>query len=67
MDKPYATIAAIILLTVIGLIGVYDAVAIMSSGRLATASSVVIDWASRYPVIAVLVGMILGHLFFPSR
>jgi hypothetical protein len=46
---------------------VYDAVANTSGGTLPTVSERIFAWSQRYPMLPLLVGVVIGHLFFPIR
>lgn len=48
-------------------IGVFDLIALFSRGEILSISSVIRGWASEYPIVSVAIGVIVGHLFFPSR
>ncbi len=56
---------AIVLLFTIFFVGTYDAVALMFWGQQYTVSYVVKSWASHFPILPVVVGIVLGHLFWP--
>lgn len=36
-------------------------------GYAATVSAVIQDWARQWPVLPLLIGLLLGHLFWPLR
>lgn len=58
---------AIILFLMLGGIGAYD---VLVSYRLldgVTVSSVIHRWSTAFPVMPLLVGLLLGHLFWPIR
>ena len=58
-------VVAIVLLFVLLVVGIYDAIAIMFFGEGYTISMVVKSWARHFPILAVLVGIVVGHLFWP--
>ncbi len=58
-------LVAILLLTLLIFVGVYDAVAVLFYGHSYTISWVVKSWARNFPILTVLIGMVLGHLFWP--
>lgn len=60
-----AEITGIVLFALLVFIGVYDVWASYTLGRSATVSYVVQSWAIQFPILGVLIGIILGHLFWP--
>jgi len=46
-------------------VGVYDVVAGALGGHRATVSFVVQAWSQQYPVLTLLAGIVIGHLFWP--
>jgi len=59
--------AAAVLLSIIAVVGVYDFWAGFSNRSVATISEVVYRWSQLWPIIPLLVGLVLGHLFWPTR
>lgn len=55
-----------IVLAVIGLIIVYDIIAYWTMGVKATVSRITLAWAQDIPIVAVGVGVVIGHLFWPQ-
>jgi uncharacterized membrane protein len=49
------------------IIACYDLFAILAWGSDYTFSTVILDLAQREPVVPLLVGVVLGHLFWPMR
>src|SRR6476660_1434960 len=58
---------SVLLLCFVLAVGVFDFIALQSNGRLMTISQVIQGWSSQYPLIPLLTGVVLGHLFFPTR
>src|SRR5689334_3437157 len=58
---------SVFLLLFILAVGVFDFVALQSGGKLITISQVIQAWSAQYPLIPLLTGIVLGHLFFPTR
>lgn len=58
-------LVSIVLLTALLLVGLYDAIAMMFYGTSYTVSYVVRNWSSSFPIISLLVGLVIGHLFWP--
>lgn len=56
---------AIVLLVVLQIVAIYDSVALMFFGREHTVSFVLASWSSHFPIIPIVVGMLIGHLFWP--
>ena len=50
----------------LGLFVAYDVVAFLRGGVQATISRVTLGWARRWPLLPLLVGVVLGHLFWPQ-
>jgi hypothetical protein len=48
-------------------VGIWDGIAIWKSRPDLTVTAVVQDWASRCPICLVVIGIVLGHLFWPSH
>lgn len=57
---------AIALTVMIFVCGVYDVVAVWTSPPRPTISAIIQDWSVRFPMIPLTVGIILGHIFFPT-
>lgn len=56
-----------VLLAVLFVILVYDFVAAMYGPANATVSSYVQSLSVRFPVVPLLVGLVIGHLFWPVQ
>jgi hypothetical protein len=48
------------------LVGVVDIWLVVRKGPAATISSTLLAWSKRYPIIAFLLGVVSGHLFWPN-
>lgn len=59
-----ATLLAAFLLIALLVVGVWDIYATTSSGRWASVSDVITDWSRVYPVLPLLVGLVMGHIFW---
>lgn len=57
----------IILASVIVILVGWDIYAAFSKEQGDTISSLVLAWSSRKPIIALAVGIIIGHLFWPQK
>ena len=56
------------ILLLIVVIAVYDVVAYIWGGQIATISSVIIrDWSGEYPAFTFAMGFVMGHLFWPLK
>ena len=44
----------------------YDAYAVARWGHSGTISAVLLKYAYKYPVVPFLIGLIMGHLFWPN-
>jgi hypothetical protein len=58
----YIMIGLIVLVT-----ACYDLFAILAWGSDYTFSTVILDLSQREPVVPLLVGVVLGHLFWPMK
>lgn len=56
---------AIAFLCVCFTIGIYDVWAVYVSGVNDTVSAVLGRWGAQFPVLPLLIGMVLGHVFWP--
>lgn len=59
-------VGIIILATVLLGVGVYDVFAALFMPPGSTISAIVLNLAQRYPILPLLVGIVLGHLFWPQ-
>jgi TRAP-type C4-dicarboxylate transport system permease small subunit len=64
LDYNPNSVVALLLLAVIVSVGVYDVFAGTYFGQEWTVTTVVQGWSARYPALPLLVGFILGHLFW---
>lgn len=58
---------SVVLMLFLLAVGVFDFIALQSGGRLMTISQVIQGWSAQYPLIPLFAGLVLGHLFFPTR
>lgn len=58
---------AILLLVITMTILIFDTYAAFSAGAVDSVSTVLYHWAQRWPIIPLVVGILIGHLFFPTR
>ena len=65
MPTPEHTRAVLVLAAV--LLGAYDLVALGLAGPPATVSRVCLDWAERFPLFPLAVGVLIGHVFSAQR
>ncbi len=60
----YALAAALLLVVVLA--GLWD-IWVISMGRQAdTVSAVLHQWSLQFPILPLIVGLLLGHIFWPS-
>ena len=62
----WPTVTKVFLLCVTLLVILYDVVAIWFGGRDASVSVVVKDFIFANPIVAVAVGILIGHLLWPT-
>jgi hypothetical protein len=67
MFMPSNHLTAALLVAVIFGVAVYDVIAGLTGGYEATVTSVIQQWQASFPPFSVLVGFVLGHLFWPGR
>jgi hypothetical protein len=48
------------------LCGLWDVIANATNQPQHTISSVILDWARSFPILPLLLGILLGHFFFPQ-
>jgi hypothetical protein len=51
----------------LALIGIWDVYCYLADVPTATVTAVVQGWVKDIPMLAIAIGVILGHLFFPTR
>lgn len=62
----YAFLVAVMFLAMVGLVGLFDLWLVLGAPTGSrTVSSWVIEWSHQYPILPLLVGVLIGHLFFP--
>lgn len=59
-------VVASFLLVALGIAGAWDIWAAYKGYNVEPISTVIQDWSKRWPVLPMLVGILLGHLFWPS-
>lgn len=59
-------ITALVLVAILLTAGIWDIYALFWLGPGSTVSAVIMMWSTRFPVIPLLVGILIGHLFWPS-
>jgi len=57
-------ILALAFVLILAVVGVWDAYAAFSGQQWASVSVTIRDWISRWPIGLLLLGLILGHLFW---
>jgi len=60
-------ILSLLFLGAIIAVWLYDAVASVRGHGELSASAVILEWSIRWPLIPLLVGVLLGHIFWPQR
>lgn len=60
-------VVAVALLLMFFLVGIYDSYLLAFGVQGVTVSSVIQGWASSYPVLPFLLGVVAGHLFWPGK
>jgi hypothetical protein len=63
---PIDTLLGGFLLVTLGVVGIYDLVALGSGGRWPTVSVRMQVWSREYPLLPFAAGLLIGHLFFPA-
>jgi hypothetical protein len=65
MDSNHASVVVtIVLLVVLAIVGLYDVYAIIKWGDAYSVTFVIRKWNAEFPVMGLLVGIVLGHLFW---
>lgn len=59
-----STVTAVLMLAAVCLTGVVDIYATWSNQE--TVSQVISNWSREFPVLPLAVGLLMGHLFWPS-
>jgi hypothetical protein len=62
-QPPKITAAAFIVMVI--LVAAFDCYMGLRYGADQTVSAVLQDWGGRFPVLVLIIGLILGHLFWP--
>lgn len=55
------------LLVLLAIVGIYDVYAVFVTGPQTTVSAVIQEWAHNFPPLGLLLGFILGHLFWQNK
>jgi len=58
---------AICLIAILAVIGAWDVCVAYGIAQGRTVSSLTHEWATRFPILPFLTGLLLGHLFWPVR
>lgn len=66
MGKVPAVVAWFLIIHIMT-IGIYDAWAMMYRGRIYTISFALMAIAKEFPIVPCLLGIVVGHLFFPQQ
>lgn len=56
----------IVFMVLLGMLLLYDLIALAIGGYKATVSAQMLRFSMKFPVIALIVGFFLGHLFWPN-
>jgi len=59
-------LAALMLISAL-IVGAWDIVAVARGTPADTVSRTMLDWSAIYPVLPLVIGIILGHTFWPQR
>lgn len=59
------TFTKIVILSIVGAIIVYDVAALLF--HIPTISFTLLEWSRQYPVIPLVIGIPLGHVFWPNK
>jgi hypothetical protein len=62
----YTTIAKYIILLIVIIIACWDIFAVSINCKDATLSVVLLSLTKQYPIIAFVIGVVVGHLFWPN-
>lgn len=63
----WRAVTSALLVCLAAAMGIYDVIAVWRGGGRATISSVVLDTARAYPILAIAFGILIGHLFWPQK
>lgn len=55
------------IVAVAGIIGLLDLVAYVTVGTIGTLSDFVLGLVTAWPILALAVGVVIGHLFWPQK
>jgi uncharacterized membrane protein len=62
-----SSVVAVFAILFLALVGIWDVYALLSKGRYATVTTHFQEWSRTWPLFPFVIGMLVGHLFFPSR
>jgi hypothetical protein len=57
----------IFIVVMIAVIAIYDVVTISNGGLETSVSHTMIVWSYKYPIFDILIGIVIGHLFWRMR
>ena len=60
-------ITVCLLLAMIAILGLWDVFAVSNNVAGDTISSIVLGTAHKYPIIPFILGIVMGHLFWPNK
>lgn len=62
----WVAVTKALLVALVLALAVYDIVAYLRGGVRATISRIVLSWATRWPVVVLALGIVLGHVLWPQ-
>jgi len=60
-----SAVASLLLLAFAAVL-VWDTYAAYTTPQLSSVSEIIQDWSRRFPALPLIVGLVLGHLFWPT-
>jgi len=60
-----SAVAALLLVSFMAVL-VWDTYAAYTTPQLSSVSEIIQDWSRRFPALPLIVGLVLGHLFWPT-
>lgn len=67
MPSTVPIIIACLILAALAAAGAWDVYVIFGQPEWVTVSALLSEWSHTFPVLPMLVGLLLGHLFWPVR
>jgi len=64
---PMRYVLSLLFLGAIVVVWLFDATAAIRGTGNDSVSATILDWSTRWPLIPLLVGVLLGHMFWPQR